>query len=217
MHRMRWRVVVVVLALGGCSMYRAQPARIMVPPVIPGVVVPATTDEASGTGAGGAGTATSAPEQPVASPRSLPVQPSRQLADGSRVPAVQGLLTTAEKERRNGRLEAASVALERAQRLAPQSALVYQRLAEIRLQQKRAAEAEQFARKGMGVCERICGTGGIVAFDGRSAPPTRTVAVGAGGRCACRRAGGLSSGASLILRGCLERTPEGCRDFRPSP
>jgi predicted Zn-dependent protease len=150
MHRMRWRVVVVVLALGGCSMYRAQPARIMVPPVIPGVVVPATTDEASGTGAGGAGTATSAPEQPVASPRSLPVQPSRQLADGSRVPAVQGLLTTAEKERRNGRLEAASVALERAQRLAPQSALVYQRLAEIRLQQKRAAEAEQFARKGMG-------------------------------------------------------------------
>lgn len=95
---------------------------------------------------------------PVAAPvvpspvvaRPVPVQPPRHLADGSRVPAVQGLLATAERERRAGRLEAASAALERAQRLAPQSALVYQRLAEVRLQQKRSVEAEQFARKGLG-------------------------------------------------------------------
>jgi predicted Zn-dependent protease len=72
------------------------------------------------------------------------------LADGSKVPAVQGLLSTAERERRAGRLESAAAALERAQRLAPQSALVYQRLAEVRLQQKRPAEAEHLARKGVG-------------------------------------------------------------------
>lgn len=39
--------------------------------------------------------------------------------------------------------------LERAQRLAPQSAAVYQRLADVRLRQKRAPEAEQLARKGL--------------------------------------------------------------------
>lgn len=83
-------------------------------------------------------------------PRVLPSQPPRQLADGSKVPAVQGLLSTAERERRAGRLEGAASALERAQRLAPQSALVYQRLAEVRLQQKRPAEAEHLARKGLG-------------------------------------------------------------------
>lgn len=87
---------------------------------------------------------------PPAVVRPVPVQPPRQLADGSRVPAVQGLLAGAERERRAGRLEAASAALERAQRLAPQSAQIYQRLAEVRLQQKRPAEAEQFARKGLG-------------------------------------------------------------------
>ncbi len=87
---------------------------------------------------------------PPAVTRPVPAQPPRQLADGSRVPAVQGLLATAERERRAGRLDAASAALERAQRLAPQSALIYQRLAEVRLQQKRWPEAEQFARKGLG-------------------------------------------------------------------
>ena len=66
------------------------------------------------------------------------------------MPAVQGLLQTAERDRRAGRLDAAASALERAQRLAPQSAIVYQRLAEVRLLQQRPAEAEHLARKGMG-------------------------------------------------------------------
>jgi len=87
---------------------------------------------------------------PSGATRPVPMQPPRNLADGSRVPAVQGLLATAERERRAGRLDAASASLERAQRLAPQSAQVYQRLAEVRLQQKRPVEAEQFARKGLG-------------------------------------------------------------------
>lgn len=76
-------------------------------------------------------------------------QPPRQLADGAQLPAVQGLLTAAERAARSGDLDLAAVNLERAQRLAPQSATVYQRLAEIRLRQKRPAEAEQLARKAM--------------------------------------------------------------------
>lgn len=136
----------LIVLLVGCSVYRPQP--VVVQP-FPGPIVTPTTPSTS-TNHSVESEARAESEQ-VSPPRPLPPpQPARQLADGSRVPAVQGLLATAERERRAGRLESASVALERAQRLAPQSALVYQRLAEIRLQQKRAAEAEQFARKGAG-------------------------------------------------------------------
>ena len=77
------------------------------------------------------------------------VQPNRKLADGRDMPAVQGLLSTASEHLRVGKLEEAATSLERAQRLAPQSATVYQRLAEVRLQQGRTIEAEQLARKGL--------------------------------------------------------------------
>ncbi|MGH8492841.1 MAG: hypothetical protein ACRERR_07000 [Moraxellaceae bacterium] len=76
-------------------------------------------------------------------------QPPRQLADGAQLPAVQGLLSAAERAVRSDDLELAAVSLERAQRLAPQSAVVYQRLADVRLRQKRPAEAEQLARKAL--------------------------------------------------------------------
>ena len=77
------------------------------------------------------------------------VQSNKKLADGRDMPAVQGLLATANDHLRAGRLEEAASSLERAQRLAPQSATVYQRLAEVRLQQGRTLEAEQLARKGL--------------------------------------------------------------------
>lgn len=76
-------------------------------------------------------------------------QPPRQLADGSQLPAVQGLLNAADRALRSGDMDMAAVNLERAQRLAPQSAAVYQRFAEVRLRQKRPAEAEQLARKAL--------------------------------------------------------------------
>lgn len=136
--------LVLLAALSGCSVYRAQPVVVQPFPG-PVLAVPDTADRHAE-----AVSSQSVPEQAPLPPRQRPAQPARQLADGSRVPAVQGLLATAERERLAGRLDAASIALERAQRLAPQSAQVYQRLAQIRLQQKRAAEAEQFARKGMG-------------------------------------------------------------------
>lgn len=86
--------------------------------------------------------------KPVLPPPVL-VQPNRKLADGRDMPAVQGLLATATDHLRAGKLEEAASSLERAQRLAPQSATVYQRLAEVRLQQGRTIEAEQLARKGL--------------------------------------------------------------------
>jgi tetratricopeptide (TPR) repeat protein len=71
------------------------------------------------------------------------------LADGSQLPAVKGLLAAANSALARGDVELASVNLERAQRLAPQSATVYQKLAGTRLRQKRPAEAEQLARKAL--------------------------------------------------------------------
>lgn len=137
-------VAAVCVGLAGCASQR--PVAVVSVPTTPAMVPPPSLP-ASGPApmadgvpsAGGQGLA-----------RTLPAQPPRQLADGSKVPAVQGLLQTAERERRAGRLDAAASALERAQRLAPQSAIVYQRLAEVRLQQKRPAEAEHLARKGVG-------------------------------------------------------------------
>lgn len=140
MYRKHLVLLVVTGVLGACSTQAPSPVVTHQPPPVlatkPAVPVEVGPPVVSGT---------------VVPPavRPVPVQPPRQLADGSRMPAVQGLLATAERERRAGRLDAASAALERAQRLAPQSALIYQRLAEIRLMQKRFPETEQFARKGI--------------------------------------------------------------------
>lgn len=91
---------------------------------------------------------------PAASPPSLlvkpvPAQPVRKLADGRDMPAVQGLLASAESRLQQGDLEEAANSLERAQRLAPQSSAVYLKLSETRLRQNRVLEAEQLARKGL--------------------------------------------------------------------
>lgn len=90
-----------------------------------------------------------APAPPVLEPARKPAPP-RLLADGAQLPAVRGLLAAADAALAKGDVELAAVNLERAQRLAPQSATVYQRLAAVRLRQKRPAEAEQLARKALG-------------------------------------------------------------------
>lgn len=145
---MHWQGVVavgVLIGLAGCSTYR--PAPVVAKP-FPGPVAESPARAPSAPDTTQASVVAPTVEFPAA--KSLPAQPPRQLADGSKVPAVQGLLATAERERKAGRLESAVTTLERAQRLAPQSWLIYQRLADIRLQQKRPAEAEQLARKGLG-------------------------------------------------------------------
>ena len=62
---------------------------------------------------------------------------------------VLALLTTAQQQQAGGDLNGASSSLERAQRVAPREPQVLYRLAEVRMAQGDAAQAEQFARRGL--------------------------------------------------------------------
>ncbi|MFC5695068.1 tetratricopeptide repeat protein [Pseudomonas sp. GCM10022186] len=62
---------------------------------------------------------------------------------------VLALLTTAQQQQGGGDLNGAAASLERAQRIAPREPQVLLRLAEVRLAQGDAAQAEQFARRAL--------------------------------------------------------------------
>ena len=62
---------------------------------------------------------------------------------------VLALLTAAQQQQSSGDLNGAASSLERAQRIAPREPQVLYRLAEVRLAQGDAAQAEQFARRGL--------------------------------------------------------------------
>ncbi len=62
---------------------------------------------------------------------------------------VLALLTTAQQQQGSGDLNGAASSLERAQRIAPREPQVLYRLAEVRLNQGDAAQAEQLARRGL--------------------------------------------------------------------
>ncbi|MNS59887.1 Beta-barrel assembly-enhancing protease [compost metagenome] len=62
---------------------------------------------------------------------------------------VLALLTTAQQQQASGDLNGASSSLERAQRVAPREPQVLFRLAQVRMAQGDAAQAEQFARRGL--------------------------------------------------------------------
>lgn len=88
-------------------------------------------------------TAPSAPSQPSGIP-SGGLAADEQL-DGP----VLALLTSAQQLQGSGDLNGAASSLERAQRIAPREPQVLYRLAEVRLAQGDAAQAEQFARRGL--------------------------------------------------------------------
>lgn len=62
---------------------------------------------------------------------------------------VLALLSTAQQQQGSGDLNGASSSLERAQRIAPREPQVLYRLAEVRMAQGDAAQAEQLARRGL--------------------------------------------------------------------
>lgn len=62
---------------------------------------------------------------------------------------VLALLTTAQQQQAGGDLNGASSSLERAQRVAPREPQVLYRLAQVRMAQSDAPQAEQFARRGL--------------------------------------------------------------------
>ena len=85
-----------------------------------------------------------APVMPSGIPSSGGLSADEQL-DGP----VLSLLTTAQQQQASGDLNGASSSLERAQRVAPREPQVLYRLAQVRLAQGDAAQAEQLARRGL--------------------------------------------------------------------
>lgn len=85
--------------------------------------------------------------------RSAPAAPiggqARLAADEDLDGPVLALLTTAKQQQSGGDFNGAASSLERAQRIAPSEPQVLYRLAEVRLEQGDAAQAEQLAQKGL--------------------------------------------------------------------
>jgi predicted Zn-dependent protease len=109
-------------------------------------------------GAPGAGPGVSPYAAPGVSPYAAPTVPSAPTgipssgglaADEQLDGPVLALLNTAQQQQGGGDLNGAASSLERAQRIAPREPQVLYRLAEVRLAQGDAAQAEQFARRGL--------------------------------------------------------------------
>lgn len=83
------------------------------------------------------------------SPSGIPSASGGLSADEQLDGPVLALLTTAQQQQNGGDLNGASSSLERAQRVAPREPQVIYRLAQVRLAQGDAAQAEQLARRGL--------------------------------------------------------------------
>lgn len=86
---------------------------------------------------------------PSTTPSGIPSSGSGLSADEQLDGPVLALLTTAQQQQNGGDLNGASSSLERAQRVAPREPQVIYRLAQVRLAQGDAAQAEQLARRGL--------------------------------------------------------------------
>ena len=115
-------------------------------PITPGPITPGPIDTSP---------IQSAPINPgsysmPSSPSGIPSASSGGLsADEQLDGPVLALLTTAQQQQASGDLNGASSSLERAQRVAPREPQVLYRLAQVRMAQGDAAQAEQFARRGL--------------------------------------------------------------------
>lgn len=78
-----------------------------------------------------------------------PPAPGEQVQGASESPAVLALLDEARTMEGSGQDESAAAALERALRINPDSALLWHRLAQVRLRQARWAQAETLAQKSL--------------------------------------------------------------------
>ncbi|CAM3096010.1 hypothetical protein BZK31_09090 [Pseudomonas floridensis] len=86
---------------------------------------------------------------PASAPTGIPSSGGGLSADEQLDGPVLALLTTAQQQQSSGDLNGASSSLERAQRVAPREPQVLYRLAQVRLAQGDAAQAEQLARRGL--------------------------------------------------------------------
>lgn len=136
--------VVVMIPGGGAT----TSAPISSAPITPGPITPGPIDTAP---------VQSAPinqgsySMPPSTPSGIPSASSGGglSADEQLDGPVLALLTTAQQQQAGGDLNGASSSLERAQRVAPREPQVLYRLAQVRMAQGDAAQAEQFARRGL--------------------------------------------------------------------
>jgi hypothetical protein len=146
---------VVVMVPGGGATTSAAPIQAFTPPIdtAPVNTAPIDTSPVSQAPAGTTynmpapanNTYTApAPAAPSGIPSSGGLSADEQL-DGP----VLALLTTAQKQQSSGDLNGASSSLERAQRVAPREPQVLYRLAQVRLAQGDASQAEQLAQRGL--------------------------------------------------------------------
>jgi len=87
------------------------------------------------------------PERPA--PSGIPSSSGTLSADEQLDGPVLALLTTAQQQQGGGDLNGAASSLERAQRIAPREPQVLYRLAQVRLAQGDAVQAEQLSRRGL--------------------------------------------------------------------
>jgi hypothetical protein len=134
---------VVVMVPGGAA---ATAAPISGAPITPGPITPGPIDTSPIQSAPINQGSYSLPPTPsgVPSASSGGLSADEQL-DGP----VLALLTTAQQQQASGDLNGASSSLERAQRVAPREPQVLYRLAQVRMAQGDAPQAEQFARRGL--------------------------------------------------------------------
>lgn len=135
---------VVVMVPGGGAV---SSAPISTTPITPGPITPGPIDTSSVQSAPVNQGSYSMPSTPSGIPSASTgggLSADEQL-DGP----VLALLTTAQQQQAGGDLNGASSSLERAQRVAPREPQVLYRLAQVRMAQGDAPQAEQFARRGL--------------------------------------------------------------------
>ncbi|MFK7607654.1 MULTISPECIES: tetratricopeptide repeat protein [unclassified Pseudomonas] len=135
--------VVVMIPGGGAAVS----TPISSAPFTPGPITPGPASAPISTGSYTPSTTYTAPA-PV-SPSGIPSSSGGLAADEQLDGPVLALLTTAQQQQSSGDLNGASSSLERAQRVAPREPQVLYRLAQVRMAQGDAAQAEQFARRGL--------------------------------------------------------------------
>jgi hypothetical protein len=141
---------VVVMIPGGANA-SAAPISSFVPPVqapintAPIDTSPVGQAPSNNTPPAASGNTYSAPTAPTGIPSSSGGLSADEQLDGP----VLALLTTAQQQQKSGDLNGASSSLERAQRVAPREPQVLYRLAQVRLAQGDAPQAEQLARRGL--------------------------------------------------------------------
>lgn len=145
---------VTVMVPGGANASAAPISTFVPPTAAPITTAPVDTSPVSQAPANNAYVPPAATSNtynmPASAPTGIPSASAGGLsADEQLDGPVLALLTTAQQQQSSGDLNGASSSLERAQRVAPREPQVLYRLAQVRLAQGDAPQAEQLARRGL--------------------------------------------------------------------